>query len=87
MVLGDFSTALEMTVASPDSQTIRFQTSDFRRALRACGGRPLQLYMAASFDKTIQPRPWREGKHANQAAPDGNAPLSPLRGTSPGGGS
>ena len=56
-------------------QTVRL--SDFRRALRACGGRPLHLYMAASFDKTIQPRPWREGKHANQAAPVGNAPLLP----------
>lgn len=28
-----------------------------------------------------------KGKHADQAAPVGNAPLSPLRGTSPGGGS
>ena len=43
-------------------QTVRL--SDVRRALRACGGRPLQSYMAASFDKTIQPRPWREGKTA-----------------------
>ena len=58
-------------------ETSDFQTSDFRRALRACGGQPLQSYTAASFDKTIQPRPWREGKHANQAAPDGNAPLLP----------
>ena len=42
IVLGDFSTplpTLEMTVASPDSQTIKFQTSDFRRVLRAFGGR------------------------------------------------
>ena len=39
--------------------------------------------MAASYDKTIQPRLWREGKHADQTAPVGNAPLSPLRGTSP----
>ena len=68
-------------------ETSAFQTSDGRRALRACGGRLLHLYMAASFDKAIQPRPWRERKHANQVAPDGNAPLSPLRGTSPEGGS
>ena len=54
-----------MTVASPDSQTIKFQPSDIRRALRAFGGRPLQSYMAASFDKTIQPRPWREWKTEN----------------------
>lgn len=28
MVVWNFSTALEMTVASPDNQTVRFQTSD-----------------------------------------------------------
>ena len=46
-------------------QTVRHadvQTSDARRALRTFGERPLQSYMAASFDKTIQPRPWRERK-------------------------
>ena len=28
MAVGDFSTALEMTVSSPDNQPVRFQTSD-----------------------------------------------------------
>ena len=55
-------------------QTFRPQTSDGPFG-PAVGG--LLNKAAASFDKTIQPRPWREGKHANQAAPDGNAPLLP----------
>lgn len=37
MAVWDFSTALEMTVASPDNQTVRFQTSD--------GGKEASKYM------------------------------------------
>ena len=89
MVPGDFGAPLEMTEGKrfEVAETIRwetsdFQTSDVRRALRACGGRPLQSYMAASFDKTIQPRLWREGKQKT-AAFGSSPPLVPYGTTFP----
>ena len=38
---------------------------------------PFKMMKGASYDKTIQPRPWREGKTGKPGFARGNAPLSP----------
>jgi len=82
MAMGDFSTPLRFARndGTRDWRQIRRETSDgpFGSAVGGLYNHRGPPLLVKSYNRAFGAK----GKHADQAAPVGNAPLSPLRGTS-----